>query len=363
MPTNKLFEPFAYRGLKYSNRIAFSPLTRARASSTGVVGALQTEYYRQRASAGLLVSEAIAIAPEARGGAWTPGLWTDEQTEAWRGVTEAVHAEDGVIFAQLWHAGRLGHSSFAEDGSLPVAPAAVAAQGKAFVEAGFLPYEVPRALDARNIPTIVEQYRTAAINARKAGFDGIQIHGAHGYLLDSFLRDGFNDRTDEYGGTVEGRARFLLDVVAAVVEVIGADRTAVRISPNTKAGDMSDSNPGATYGYLVDKLNTLDVAWLDIIVGDNMVDRDPPGALDIGVLARQFDGALMLNHGFTRELAMEAVDNGEAEMIGFGRAYIANPDLVERLRRNAPLAEADRRAYYGGGAKGLIDFPTLDEVA
>lgn len=359
MAAKDLFEPFEHRGIRFANRIAFSPLTRARATSGGVPGPLQAEYYRQRASAGLLVTEAIAVSPEGRGGAWTPGLYTDEHVGGWRLTTEAVHAEGGIIFAQLWHAGRLSHSSFSADGAPPLGPVAIAAEGKAFVEAGFLPYEQPRAIETHEIPGIVEQYRRAAQNAVQAGFDGVEIHGAHGYLLDSFLRDAINDRTDSYGGSIENRARLLLEVTAAAVAVIGCNRVAVRISPNTRAGGMRDSDPAATYNYLVDRLNDLDIAWLDIIEGDNMVDRAPDGAFDTDMLVRHFDGAAMLNHGFTRELATAALQDDRADMIAFGRAFIANPDLVERLRTGAPLAEADRRAWYGGGAKGLIDYPRL----
>jgi N-ethylmaleimide reductase len=358
MPSD-LFQPFEHRGLTHANRIAFSPLTRARATNTGIVGTLQAEYYRQRASAGLVVTEAIAISPEGRGGAWTPGLYTDEQVEGWRLTTNAVHSAGGVIFAQLWHAGRLSHSSLSLDGSAPVGPVAVAAQGKAFTENGFLPYEQPRALELREIAHLLALYRHAADNAMHAGFDGIELHGAHGYLLDSFLRDAINDRSDSYGGSMENRARFMVEAIEAVVASAGSERVAVRISPNTAAGGMSDSDPSATFGYLIDRMNELEIAWLDLVEGDNLVTRTPANAVDTDRIAARFHGGVILNHGYALDTAIAARAAGRADMIAFGRPFIANPDLVERLRTGAALAAAPQAAWYGGGAEGLIDFPTL----
>jgi N-ethylmaleimide reductase len=358
--SSKLFQPFTHRGLTFANRIALSPLTRARATSDGVVGELQAEYYRQRASAGLLVTEAIAISPEGRGGAWTPGLYTVEQIEAWRLTTDFVHAAGGLIFAQLWHAGRLSHSSLSSDGSPPVGPAAVAAEGVAFTEKGLVPYEQPRALQTEEIMQLVAQFRRAADNAMHAGFDGIEVHGAHGYLLDSFLRDSINDREDRYGGSIENRARFLVEVIEAVAASAGSNRVAVRISPNTAAGGMRDSDPITTFGYLIDRMNDQDIAWLDMVEGDNLVTRTPTGAIDTDSLAARFTGGVILNHGYLLDMALRALSGARADMIAFGRPFIANPDLVERLRTGAPLAEAPREAWYGGGAKGLIDFPPLE---
>jgi N-ethylmaleimide reductase len=356
-----LFEPFEAHGITYSNRIALSALTRARASIDAVPGPLQAEYYRQRASAGLLITEAIAISAGARGGARTPGLYDQQHIDGWRSTTQAVHGEGGRIFAQLWHAGRQSHRSFGIDGDAPISPSAMAATGIAYTEAGSLPYDPPRALATNEIGAVVEQFRQAADNALQAGFDGVELHCGHGYLLDSFLRDAINDRTDRYGGTLENRARFVVEVVEAVVGCVGGARVSVRISPNTKAGGMHDSNPTETFGYLVDRLNELGVAWLDIVEGDDLVSRTPEGAMDTDKLARRFTGSIILNHAYTRDLAQIACAEGRADMIAFGRPFIANPDLVTRLRIGAPLADAPREIWYGGGAEGLTDFPRWDD--
>lgn len=354
---------FQHRGVTYPVRVIFSPLTRARATREGVTGALQAEYYRQRASAALIISEAIAIVPEGRGGCWTPGLYTDEQVEGWRLTTEAVHAAGGRIYAQLWHAGRLAHSCFHPGGLPPVSPVAVAAQGSVYTETGRLPYETPRALCVSDIEHIIASYRRAAENALRAGFDGIEIHSAHGYLLDSFLRDAINNRDDRYGGSLENRARFLVEVMEQMVESVGADRIAVRISPETKTGGIEDSDPLTTFGYVIDRMNDLGIAWLDMVEGDNLVDRAVPGGIDAAALTSRFNGAVILNHGYTYDMANEALAAGRADMIAFGRAFVGNPDLVERFRANVPLVSAPASVLYGGGAEGLIDFPPYSAVA
>lgn len=359
MATTDLFDPFEHRGLRYANRIMFSPLTRARASSQGVPGELQAEYYRQRASAGLIMSEAIAVSPAGRGGGWCPGLWSEEQVTGWRLSTEAVHAEGGKIFAQLWHAGRLSHSSLSADGTAPLAPASVRPRGKAFTEGGFVYYEQPRAISTEEVAEVVTQFRRAADNAMRAGFDGVELHAAHGYLPDSFLRDAINDRTDRYGGSIENRARFVLEALAELVASAGADRVCVRLSPGTQAGGMRDSDPMATFGYVIEQMNKMSVAWLDLVEGDNLVSRTPAWPMDTDALAARFQGGVMVNNMYDLDLAVAARLSGKADMVAFGRAFIANPDLVRRLQTGAPLAEASIDVWYGGGAKGLIDFPAL----
>lgn len=354
MNHDRLLEPLSHRGILYPNRIVFSPLTRARATSDGVPGPLQAEYYRQRASAGLLISEAIAVTPDGRGGAWTPGLYSEAQIDGWRQTTDAVHSAGGRIFAQLWHAGRLSHSSFHPEGLAPAAPAAMAARGRVVLESGAAPYETPRKLTIDDIEEYVDQYEQAARNAMRAGFDGVEIHGAHGYLLDSFLRDAINNRDDAFGGSVENRARFLVSVIGRVADCVGANRVAVRLSPNTTAGDMTDSDPEATFGYVIERMNALDVAWVDVIEGNNMVTRDVPDGLDTDILTRAFKGGVILNHGFTFDMGDQAIAAKRADMIAFGRDFIANPDLVERCRKGLPLATS---VWYGGGGEGLIDFP------
>lgn len=356
--------PFVRGGVTFANRVVFSPLTRARASSEGVPGALQAEYYGQRASAGLLITEATAILPEGRGGAWTPGIYSDEQVEGWRLTTDGVHARGGRIFLQLWHAGARSHSSLNPLGLPPASPVAVAPPGTVFTEAGRVPYETPRRLSEQEITDIVAAFRKGAENAIRAGFDGVEIHGAHGYLLDAFLRDGTNDRNDNYGGSIENRARFLTSVMEEVVAAVGGDRTAVRLSPNTMSEGRTDSQLAATFGYVVDRMNSIGLGWLDLVEGENLVQRDVPGGMDTDALARAFKGVVILNHGYDLASANEAISAGRADMVAFGRSFIANPDLVERFRYGLPLASSsDRSLWYGGGAKGLTDFPAHPDSA
>lgn len=356
--------PFEKGGLAYPNRVVFSPVTRARASCEGLAGPLQAEYYSQRASAGLLIAEATAILPEGRGGAWTPGLHDEEQVEGWRLTTDAVHAAGGRIFAQLWHAGRQSHSSLNPQGLPPGGPVGVAPPGSIFTEAGMVAYETPRALTAAEIEYIIRAYRRAAENALRAGFDGVEIHAAHGYLLDSFLRDGVNNRDDFYGGSLENRARLLVSVMEEVVAAVGGDRVSVRLAPNTTHGGMTESDPTATFGYVIERMNAIGIGWLDLVEGDNMLQREVPGGMDTDALAQAFKGAVILNHGYTLEMANEAIAARKADMIAFGRDYIANPDLVERFRFGLPLAApASRAAWYGGGAEGLVDFPRHPDSA
>ncbi len=358
----KLFEPLTIGSLTLPNRIVMAPLTRNRADhQTDAQGLLNATYYTQRASAGLLISEATQISQQGKGYAWTPGMYSEEQVTGWRVVTDAVHAAGGRIFAQLWHVGRVSHRSLQPNGALPVAPSAIKPEGgQTFIETGFVDIETPRALETDELPGIVADYVRAANNAIRAGFDGIEIHGANGYLLDAFLRDGSNKRTDAYGGSIENRARLLLEVVAATTQAIGSKRVGLRISPVTPVYDMRDSDPNALFGYLVDELNGFDIAYLHVIEGATGGSRDVPG-IDYAALRRRFHGIYMANNGYDRELAIDAVTSGRADLVAFGRLYIANPDLVERLRDDAPLAVGDVATYYGGTEKGYTDYPVLED--
>ncbi|MBF5093057.1 alkene reductase [Novosphingobium sp. NBM11] len=355
-----LFAPTSIGAIDVTNRIVMAPLTRSRAGMDGVHGPLAVDYYRQRASAGLIVTEATNISQQGRGYAYTPGIYTDAHAEAWREVTDAVHESGGKIVLQLWHVGRVSHFSLQEGGAPPVAPSAIRAGGRVYTLAGDDVPSMPRALEADEIPGLVEDYRNAAHLAKKAGFDGVEVHAANGYLLDQFLRDSTNRRTDLYGGSVGNRARFPIEVVKAVAEIWGADRVGVRISPlSTAIGETPlDSDPQATYGYFVQQLGGLGLAYLHAVEGQ-LREANAASALDFKALHAAFGGAYIANNGYDRQLAMDAIASGHADMISFGRAFIGNPDLVERLRRNAPLFEAPLTAYYGGGAEGYTDFPTL----
>ncbi len=356
--TSLLFQPFQAGALTLRNRIVMAPLTRSRAQQPGdVPGPMNALYYRQRASAGLIVSEATQITPQGKGYAFTPGIHSDEQIAGWRLVTDAVHAEGGSIVLQLWHVGRISHPSLQPGGALPVAPSAIKPKGQAFTETGFQDFVTPRALAAEELPGIVADYARAARNAIAAGFDGVEIHVANGYLLDQFLRDGTNHRTDQYGGSVENRLRFPLQVVDAVVAAVGAERVGIRLSPVTPSNDIADSNPTAVFFPLVEALAERGLAYVHVVEGATGGTR--ASAFDFDALRRRFPGAWMVNNSYTRELAVEHLAQGRTDLVAFGRPFIANPDLVERLRLGAPLAEVDRATLYGGDAKGYTDYPPL----
>lgn len=355
-----LFDPCEFNGLKLQNRIALSPLTRTRSNDAGEAGPLQALYYAQRASAGLLISEATPVTPGGRGGPNIPGLWNDDQIAGWRQVTDAVHAKGGLIFSQLWHAGRLSHSSLG-GGEPPIAPSAYRQPGQIFTTSGPHDYEEARALRTDEMPGIVELFRAAARRAKAAGFDGVELHGAHSYLIDAFLRDKTNQRTDAYGGSIENRARLLVEVLEAIIGVWGPERTAVRLAPIGHAYQAWDSDPEPLFTYVVERLNDLKVGWLDMVEGDTGIARNAEPSFDLQKLRRLFRGVTIANNMYDRDLAIAARAADTADMIAFGRPFIGNPDLVERLRRNAPLAVADPRGYYGGGPRGYTDFPTLEE--
>ncbi|MES2034256.1 MAG: alkene reductase [Pseudomonadota bacterium] len=361
MTTTDLFDPCEFNGIKLQNRIALSPLTRTRADIDGKVGALQATYYAQRASAGMLITEATAVTPVGRGGAFTPGLWSDDQIPGWKEVTDAVHAEGGLVFVQLWHAGRLSHSSLDLDGRAPVAPTAMQQPGKVFAKGGFADYDAARALTLDEIAELIGQYRDAAVRAKTAGFDGVELHAAHSYLIDSFTRDMTNKRDDRYGGSVENRARLLVEVMEQLVDVWGPERVAIRLAPIGHSYNAWDSNPEPLFTYVVEQLNRLNIGWLDLVEGDTGNSRTAEPSFDLQKLRRLFKGVTIANNLYDRDLALKVRADGAADMIAFGRPFIGNPDLVERLRQNAPIVEAPLAAYYGGGARGYTDFPTLEE--
>ncbi|WP_420840788.1 alkene reductase [Herbaspirillum robiniae] len=356
-----LFSPTRIGAIEVANRIAMAPLTRSRAGMDGVHTELAVEYYRQRASAGLIISEATNISREGRGYAFTPGIYTDEHVAAWRQVTDAVHAAGGKIVVQLWHVGRISHSSLQADGAPPVAPSAIQAGELVFLESRTQARpSMPRALETDEIPRIVEDYRNAARRAKEAGFDGVEVHSANGYLLEQFVRDSTNLRTDQYGGSLENRVRFPVEVVKAVAEIWGADRVGVRLSPLTRsAGDTPlDSDPERTYFYYAEQLGQLGLAYLHCVEGQTRGDN-AAGAFNFKKLHAAFGGRYIANNSYQRDMAIDAVESGHADMVAFGRPFIANPDLVQRLRLDAPLAEADRATFYGGGAEGYTDYPAL----
>ena len=363
--TTDLFIPVTVGAWALANRIVMAPLTRCRIQHDGIPGPLQAEYYAQRASAGLIISEATNISPTARGYAHTPGIYTDAQIDGWQRVTKAVHAKQGKIVCQLWHVGRFSHPSLQPGGVLPVAPSAIAAEGETLTEFGMQKVPTPRALESDEIPGIVEQYRHAAHCAKQAGFDGVEIHSANCYLLEQFIRDSSNRRSDHYGGSIENRTRLVLEVTEAVTEVWGGDRVGIRLSPVTpSAGNTPlDSNFMATYGYLITQLNRFDLAYLHFVEGSTRMSRDIPKDVNLQQLRALFNGVYMANNLYTRDLALEARKQDKADLICFGRPFMANPDLVERLKTGTPLAEAPKETWYGGGEKGYTDWPTLSVTA
>lgn len=357
-----VFSPYAMGPLRLENRMVMAPLTRNRAEAGNVPSAMAATYYSQRASAGLIVTEATQVHPRGQGYVSTPGIHSAEQIDGWKRVTDAVHAAGGLIFVQLWHVGRISHPDF-HGGELPVAPSAVAPRGvSTYTPGGLKPVPVPRALETDEVPQIVEQFRQAARNAKAAGFDGVEVHGANGYLLDQFLEDSTNQRTDRYGGSVENRARLLLDVVAAVTEAWRSERVGVRLSPGGTFNDMCDSNPRETFGYVVGRLASLGLAYLHLIEPAPPQGECPTPDLSARVFRPLYPGTLIVAGGYTLERANAVLQAGLADLVAFGQLFLANPDLVERFRRHGPLNRPDVETFYGGGAKGYIDYPTLTKM-
>lgn len=355
-----LFDPIQVGDMALANRIVMAPLTRNRAIEGNKPGPLTVEYYRQRATAGLIIAEASPISPLAQGYLDTPGIWSAEQVAAWREVTSAVHGEGGKIVLQLWHVGRISHSSLLPDGAAPVSSTDRVANASTFTREGFIPVSKPRALRDDEIPALIEDYRRAARNAIDAGFDGVEIHAANTYLIEQFLRDSVNDRSGPYGGSIANRARLLLEVVAAIAGEIGAGRTGIRLSPMTTFTAPLDSDPQALYSYVVEQLAPFGLAYLHVIEGETGGTRTPEGKpFDYEALHRAFKGAWMVNNGYSRDLALQTVADGKADLVAFGRSFISTPDLVRRLREGAALNELRADKLYGGGAEGYTDYPTL----
>jgi N-ethylmaleimide reductase len=351
-----LFEPIQVGDLTLPNRIVMAPLTRCRTSEERVPNALMAKYYAQRAGAGLIISEATSVTPQGVGYPDTPGIWSDEQVAGWIKITDAVHAAGGRIFLQLWHVGRISHPNYL-NGELPVAPSAIAALGHVSLLRPQQEYVIPRALTLSEIPGIVEAYRKGAENAKLAGFDGVEVHGANGYLLDQFLQDSTNTRTDIYGGSIENRARLMLEVTDAVISVWGAGRVGMHLAPRGDAHTMGDSDPAGTFGYVAEQLGKRGIAFIFTreSLGENRISPE---------LKRRFGGVLIANEGFDSNTAGQVIESGEADAVSFGKLFISNPDLPHRLQINAPLNPFDQETFYGYGLQdpqlGYTDYTALD---
>ncbi len=354
-----IFSPLRLGPLQLPNRVVMAPMTRNRAGRGNAPGPLNATYYAQRASAGLIISEATQISPQGLGYPGTPGIHSSEQVAGWKGVTDAVHAAGGRMFLQLWHVGRISHPSLQPHGALPVAPSAIAPTGQAMTADGMKPFVTPRALETSEIAGIVEDYRHGARNARAAGFDGVELHGANGYLIDQFLRDGANRRTDRYGGDALNRARFLIEITEAVVGEWGAERVGVRLSPTNPFNDMRDSNPAATFTTAVGELNRFGLAYLHVVepaAGDPV----PAGKVpDIRFFRKIWHSALIGNKGYDLARANAVIRDGCADLVSFAVLFLANPDLPIRFRRGGPFNPPDRKTFYGGAAAGYTDYPPI----
>jgi len=356
-----LFTPFQAGAVELSNRLVMAPLTRGRANPDGTPHPRMVEYYRQRATAGLIISEATAISPQGYGWANAPGIYTQAHVEGWKQVTEAVHQVGGKIFLQLWHMGRASHPDF-QNGALPVSASAIAANGDAHTPSGKKPYVTPRALETSEIPGVIQDYVRATRLAREAGFDGVEIHAANGYLIDQFLRDGSNQRTDDYGGSIANRSRFLLEVTAAVVGAWSGEHVGVRLSPTNPYNDMRDSDPTATFTHAAKTLNRFKLAYLHVLeaVPGHMLAA--PGPRVSPHMRKAFKGPFITNGGYDAAAAAHSINEGETDMIAFGVPFIANPDLVHRYRTGAALNPPDMSTFYGGTEKGYTDYPVLQAV-
>jgi N-ethylmaleimide reductase len=359
--TSPLFAPFKLGSIELANRLIMAPLTRNRAGPGRVPTDLAIEYYRQRASAGLIITEASQISPMGQGYLDTPGIYSDAQIDAWKRVTAAVHAEGGKIFLQLWHVGRISHTSLLPDGAAPVAPSALTAKSKTFTTEGFVDVSSPRAMTLDDIRSSIADYAQAARNAITAGFDGVEVHAANGYLIDQFLRDSSNQRSDEYGGSIENRTRFLAEVTDAVVAAVGAERVGVRLSPVAPFNDVADSQPQALFERAVERIGAHPLAYVHVIEGATGGDRDIDPSFDFAALRAKFSGAWMVNNGYDHAMAESRLAAGAADLFCFGRLFISNPDLVRRLREGRALNPLDAATLYGGGAKGYTDYPFLPD--
>ncbi len=358
-----VFSPLQANSLLLKNRMVMAPLTRSRAEEGNLPSGMAAQYYSLRATAGLIITEATQAGAGGQGYISTPGIYSGAQVAEWKKVTDAVHRLGGLIFMQLWHVGRISHPDF-RGGELPVAPSALAPRGvQAFTSKGLLDIPVPRALDTDEIASIIEEFGHAAKNASAAGFDGVEVHGANGYLLDQFLEDGTNQRTDRYGGSLENRARLLLEVTAAVIDVCGSERVGVRLSPGGTFNDMCDCHPQATFGYVVSALAKRKLAYLHLIEPSHPLGEHAMPDLSANFFRPHYPGTLMVAGGYTLQRANDVLQAGLADLVAFGQLFLANPDLVERFKRRAPLNTPNPKTFYGGGAEGYIDYPLLREPA
>lgn len=355
---NDLFSPVKLGSIQLNNRIVMAPLTRNRAGEGGVPQDINVTYYAQRATAGLIITEATPISEMAHGYPALPGIYTEAQIAGWKKITDAVHAKGGKIVIQLWHVGRISHPSLLPNSALPVAPSAIKPAGQAFTYQGLQDYVTPRALDIGELPAIVQDYVHATKCALAAGFDGVEVHSANGYLLDQFLRDGCNQRTDAYGGSFENRARLLLEVVDAVVKTAGADKVGVRLSPVNPFNDMHDSNPQALFEYVADALNRFNLAYLHAVEG-GIHGGGKADPFDFVAFRKRFNGGYIANLSYDKARGNAAIASGHTDAVAYGVPFIANPDLVERFRKDAPLNAADANTFYGGTEKGYTDYPSL----
>jgi N-ethylmaleimide reductase len=353
-----LFSQYELGKIKLSNRMVMAPMTRCRAVEGNIPSPLAITYYKQRSQAGLIITEGSQVSPEGVGYVRTPGIYSPQQVKGWRKVTDAVHQSGSKIFLQLWHVGRVSHSDF-QDGDKPVAPSSLPVEGDIHTQFGKKKIETPRALELEEIPNIVNQFRSGAENAKAAGFDGVEIHGANGYLLDQFLRDGSNHRADQYGGSLQNRARLPLEVTKAVIDVFGAKKVGYRISPHFQRYSMSDSNPLETFSYFAEELNGLKLAYLHMVerVGGPMIVA--PEARLAKAIRSIFKGTLILNGGYDALKGNDAIQNGVADLIAYGSLFLANPDLPERFRKLASLNTPDITTFYEGEERGYIDYPSL----
>lgn len=354
-----VLSPYRLDGLQLKNRMVMPALTRSRAGDANVPSSMAADYYSQRAGAGLIISEATQAGPGGQGYVATPGIYSAEQVAGWKKVTDAVHAHGGVMFVQLWHVGRISHPDF-RNGALPVAPSAIAPRGvQVYTAQGLKDIPTPRALETGEIKAIVEEFRQAAHNAKAAGFDGVEVHGANGYLLDQFLEDGSNQRTDAYGGSIENRARLLFEVIDAVCDAWGRERVGVRLSPGGTFNDMCDCHPEHTFSYVAARMAPMNLAYLHLIEPSQPQGERPMPDLSARFFRPLYPGTLIVASGYTLDRANAVLRAGLADLVAFGQAFLANPDLPERFRQHAPLNIPDRQTYYGGGAHGYIDYPSL----
>jgi len=349
-----LFEPFQLGDLTLSNRMVMAPMTRNRADNSGEVTPMMVEHYQQRTSAGLIITESAPVSPKGVGYPFTPWIYSEDQAKSWHRLTDAIHSGDGHIFIQLQHCGRISHPSLLPENEKPVAPSAIKPKGQAITYDGMQDYETPRALNIDEISEIVMQFKHGAKMAKQAGFDGIEVHGANGYIIDQFLRDGSNRRADAYGGTVQNRMRLLNEILDTVCKIWPTKRVGVRLTPENSYNSMSDSNPQKHFEYFVEQLSLRGLAYIHVLEGDMMTKES---AVDYRTLRSKFNGCYIANNGYDLERAQSAIHSGAANLVAFGIPFLANPDLVRRYKENLPLNEVDQSTFYGGSKAGYTDYP------